>query len=91
MMKSYLPLCSDDGGRFEKESVVGLVVIHVGGVEDDLLEVGVIRADVDRCSRKEVASLVNCQHQHHPCRNIIKNNEEHHFFKWGVKLKINSG
>lgn len=63
--KSYLPLRSDDGGRLEEERVVGLVVVQVGGVEEDLLEDGVILADVDRCSRNQVASWLICQRQRH--------------------------
>lgn len=63
--ESYLPLRSDDGGRLEEERVVGLVVVQVGGVEEDLLENGVILADVDRCSRNQVASWLIGQHQRH--------------------------
>lgn len=63
--RSYLALRSDDAGRSEEESVVRLLVVQVGGIDDDLLETSVILADVDRCSRKEVAGLVPCQHQHH--------------------------
>lgn len=80
MIKSNLLLRCDDGGRFEEESIVGLVVEQVGGVEDGLLEVGVILADVDWCARNEFARLVTCQHQHHLCRDL-KDNEELHFFK----------
>lgn len=51
MMMSYLSLrCLDDGG-FKEEGVVGLVVVHAGGVVDDQLQVDIILADVDRCPR----------------------------------------
>lgn len=51
MMMSYLLLrCLDDGG-FKEEGVVGLVVVHAGGIVDDQLQVDIILADVDRCSR----------------------------------------
>lgn len=69
-MMSYLSLRSNGGGQFEEEGVVGLVVVHVGGLVDDLLEAGVILADVDRCSRKVVAILATYQHQNHLCRQI---------------------
>lgn len=51
MMMSYLSLRCDDGGRFKEEGIVGLVVVHAGGVVDDQLQVDIILADVDRCSR----------------------------------------
>lgn len=61
-MKSYLPLRSDDGGRFEEEHIVRLVVVQVGGVDEGLLDIRVILADVDRCSRNVVILSVICQH-----------------------------
>lgn len=75
VMMSYLSLRSNDGGRFEEKGVVGLVVVNVGGVVDDLLEAGVILTDVDRCSRNVVATLATCQHQNHLCRQIKTNNQ----------------
>lgn len=51
MMMSYLLLCCDDGGWFKEEGVIGLVVVHAGGVVNDQLQVDIILADVDRCSR----------------------------------------
>lgn len=65
MEESYLPLRSDDGGRLEEERIVGLVVVQIGGVEEDLLEDGVILADVDRGSRNEVTMWGSGQHQGH--------------------------
>lgn len=76
VMVSYLSLRSNDGGQFEEEGVVGLVVVQVSGVVDDLLEAGVILADVDRCSRKVVASLATYQHQNHLCRQIKTNKQK---------------
>lgn len=69
-MASHLPLRPNDGRRFEEESVVGLVVVQVGGVEHGLLEARVIRADVHRRSGDEVSTLVTCQHQRHLCRDV---------------------
>lgn len=52
---SYLPLCSLDGGGFEEEGVIWLVVVVVGGGENDLLQSGVVPADVVRRARHEAA------------------------------------
>lgn len=51
MMMPYLLLRCDDGRRFKEEGVVGLGVVHAGGVVDDQLQVDIVLADVDRCSR----------------------------------------
>lgn len=68
MMMSYLLLRCDDAGRLEEEGVVGLVVVHAGGIVDDPLQVGIVLADVDWRSRYVVAGVATCQHHHHLCR-----------------------
>lgn len=72
MLASHLPLRYNDGRRFEEENVVGLVVVQVGGVEDGLLEAGVILADVHRRSRDRGSSFDISQHQRHLCRDNNK-------------------
>lgn len=68
---SYLPLCTEDNRRFEEEGVVRLVVVKVGGVEDDLLEAGVVPADVDGRSRYKADMFVG-RHCCHPlCRGTV--------------------
>lgn len=62
-----LSLRSDDGGRPEEESVVGLVVVQVGGVEDDPLEADIVLADVDRRPGDVLATPVARQHRCQPC------------------------
>lgn len=61
---SYLSLCSVDGRGSEQEGVVGLVVVAVGCVEDDLLEAAVVLADVVRRSGHGAAGMVSSSQTH---------------------------
>lgn len=56
-----LPLSSVDGGRSEEEGVVRLFVEGAGGVEDDLLQAAVVRADVERRSGHGAAMMAACR------------------------------
>lgn len=67
-MMSHLLLCFDDGLQPEEVHVVGLIVVHVGGVEDDLLEQGVICAHVDRRPRHASVAMAKSQNQRHLCK-----------------------